>query len=116
MPVLVDDGLEVLHMGHDVLEFGSSLLGLLLVVDLPVVLRRFHLYFLLLDFLFLGVGLLIKLILQLQTVLIAAVIQIINGHKNLTQIEVLIAELLIAPLHLRLDLVLFLQLLFDLAR
>ena len=116
LPVLVDNDLEVLHQRRDVLQLQRCLLGLLLVAQLLVALGVAFAFYLLGLGLLLLAHLLVELVLQLVVILIAAVVQVIDGQEDLAQVEVLLAEIFVALLYLGLHVVLLLDLVFDLPR
>jgi len=60
--------------------------------------------------------LLIKLILKLIIILITPIIQVINGQKYFPQIKIFLTKILITLLHLRLHLILLLNLILHLPR
>jgi len=100
-----------------ILEFGRCNFGLLLKCDFILVLTipRVALAFDLLGNLklFLLPLFFLEVMLQLIAVFIAPEMQIVNRHEYLPQVQILLAELFVAYLYLRLDLVFLLQSLFN---
>lgn len=102
---LVNNWFQVLHVADNIFEFASSLLWPLLIAKLFIVsgialVFEFFGDSLSFDLFLLEITFLVKLVFHLMWVFIATIVEVIDRHENLTQIEIFIAKILIAFLYL----------------
>lgn len=104
-------------MGNDAFQLHRRDLRLLLKTYLVLVLSRVSLIlhlFCPFELFLLRNSLLVEIVLELEAIFIAPEVEIIDGHENFAQVQVLHAEFLVASLHFRLDFILLFCSFFDL--